>query len=143
MCAGNQKDNWEELCEAGQKYYLNGHFREAEQLFTAALVAARRARIKNSAGTALIYSRLGDLCSERHEFQKAENFYRNALVEYENMQGDHSIDICISLKRISEICRIQSKNRQASNLAGRSQRLLSAKVKILEKTFQNKLEESA
>lgn len=142
MCAGNQQNSWEELCEAGQQYYLNGHYPEAEQLFTSALVAAKKARTENSTGTALIYSRLGDLCSERHEFQRAENFYRNALVEYENMEGDQSIDICISLKRISEICRIQSKNRQASNLAGRSQRLLCAMVNTLEKTFQNNREES-
>ncbi|MBX9952310.1 MAG: tetratricopeptide repeat protein [Candidatus Obscuribacterales bacterium] len=143
MDAGEKENTWEELFEAGQQHYINGQLAEAEQLFMTALVAAKRVRQGISDGIALIYSRLGDLCSERHEFQKAENFYRNALVEYENMQGDRAVDICISLKRISEVCRIQSKNRQASNLAGRSRRLLDAKIKTLEKTFQSNWEESA
>ncbi|HNB23083.1 MAG TPA: tetratricopeptide repeat protein [Candidatus Melainabacteria bacterium] len=136
MFAGNKRDSWEELCEAGQRYYLKGQFNEAQKLYTAALVAAKKARSGTSADVAQIYSRLGDLHCESQEFERAELCFRNALVEYENLEGDYSVDICIALKRISEICRMQSKNRQASNLAGRSQKLLEAKIRLLEKTFQ-------
>lgn len=136
MQSGARSDGWETLIEEGYQHYLSGDFSTAEVLYKAALACVGTQKVKASEDAGKLFFLLGDLCADRHEYPQAESYYRHALAEYENMNGDHIVDICVALKRISEVCRIQSKVRQASNLSMRSQRMLSAKRKQLEKTLQ-------
>lgn len=144
MPSNERQESWERLSEDGFRNQLKGQLLEAELFYSAALATIKRSRNNMAAGAAKLYFRLGDLNSERQDYARAETYYRHCLAEYEGLDGDHVIDICIVLKRISEICRLQNKNRQASNLAGRSQRLLKLKRAMLEKSFdKDHREESA
>ena len=136
MESGCRRFGWETFLEYGQNLYLSGAVTPAETLAKAALKVLTQESPEPSLTSARLFFLLADIFSTQKNYAAAETFYGYALADYQALPGNNVIDTAIILKRLSEICRLRNKVRQASNFNLRSQNLLSETRRVLEETVR-------
>lgn len=133
---------WNAFVENGYRAHLNGCYREAELTYKTALGLAKQARVIFHSSTAHVLSLLGDLYAEQQHYDAGERMYRLALLEYEQIDGVEPIDTAITLKRISEMCRLQDKITEALDLNERAEAILTLTRARLDHLFKTLVAEN-
>ncbi|HEY9714317.1 MAG TPA: hypothetical protein V6C72_12680 [Chroococcales cyanobacterium] len=109
MSSPNSESIFQQFIDDGNRALLKGYLNEAEMLFRAALslVLKAKASVNSQIGKAM--SLLADVYAQRCQYGKAEMFYRNAVAFYDEHDAMGLVDLCVNLKRVSEMCRAQGK----------------------------------
>ncbi len=143
MTADHREQYIDDLIESGFSQYVKGQLSGAEVIYTTTLVVIRKMKLEAYVGAAKVFFLLGDLYADRMNYKRSEHFYRHSLAEYETLPGDHMVDVCVVLRRISEVCTLQEKKRQACNMDLRAKRLLHTRRKLLEELFGRETEQNS
>jgi hypothetical protein len=133
---------WDAFIEDGHRLHLNGCHREAELIYKTGFDLAKQARVFLHTSTARVLSLLGDLYAEQQHYVAGENMYRLALLVYEHIDGVEPIDTAITLKRISEMCRLQDKITEALDLSDRAEVMITAVRARLDLLFKKLVAEN-
>ena len=140
--AGQTQHNhdWEAFIEDGQRAYLKGCYGDAEHLYKAALGMTAHGKCIVHTTVAGLLSLLAELYAEQHKYELSETFLKNALSVLTCKSDSNYIDIdkAIALKRLSKVCRAQSKDNEASAFAQQAKQLLATKVSEFEHLFRKR-----
>ena len=136
-----KQDNmdWEAFIEVGKRAQSTGGLRDAEFFYKAALAMSQLAKVTGNSSLAKLLFLLGELYAEQHKYNLSEAFLRRSVAVFEKMNGrKNTIDYAITLKRLSEICRAQSKDVEAIGFAAQAKHLLAANVGQLEQLLRKR-----
>ena len=127
----------ETIIDEGEHAHRAGCLQRAECIYKKALAFAETASIFIHCSLARLLSLLGDVYRQQGKPSKAETYYRVALSIYEKLDPQ-SIDVCICMKNISDVCWAQSKVKDAELFGWRAAELADAKRTQLEALFRKK-----
>lgn len=130
---------WEAIIEDGERAHFKGDYREAEFFYEAALVIAGQGKVTDRSSAAKVLLLLADLYAEQHKYGLSEDFLREALAVFENIQGTDHIDMAITLRRLSEICHIQSKDLEAFEYKQKADQALSSTLEHIKNSFTKRV----
>ena len=132
-----EEDTWESLIEDGHRAFLNGSWAEAKGLYKAAFAIAEQKQIIVNDYLTKLFTLLADIYVEKKHYKQAESNYRKALVLGETSNCEKSLEHCIILKRLSEVCRLQGKFKDAAQANGLAELSLMPKRERLAQLYKN------
>jgi len=128
----SDKATIQQIIDEALDSFSHGRMEEAEPALRTVLLLAEESGQLISYPVANIFSLLGDLHSQKHEWMLAQTYYAECLNIHENIKPVNNVEIAVVLKRLSEILHIQGRLDEALILALKSNNYLSLDRVMLE-----------
>ncbi|MGL4392486.1 MAG: tetratricopeptide repeat protein [Fusobacteriaceae bacterium] len=86
--------------DSGLKYFQEGEYEQALEIFNDALKKFEKIFKKNSIDIAIIYNNIGDTYYELKKYSEANNFYKKSIDVKKIIYGEKHNEICLTYNKI-------------------------------------------
>ena len=116
---GCRQQTWESSMAAGQQAMQQGHYAEAERMFSAA-VAKAEAFGREDRRVAVTLSQLAQSYAAQGKYVEAEPVYLQALKIYQAVHGEQHVDVAATLNNLGVLHRMHGQYADAEPLLTRA-----------------------